>query len=123
ALVAFDANSLRLLWSSDTNAARDAVGNFGKFCPPVVANGHVYLCTFSNALRVYGLQGGSGGTGSGGAAGAGGTGSAGAAGAGGAAGSGGSPAGSVAVGGGRAVARSTKGRGPCVRAGRAGEQG
>jgi hypothetical protein len=27
-----------------------------KFAPPVVANGHVYLGTFSNSLRVYGLK-------------------------------------------------------------------
>jgi len=44
-----------LLWSSDQNSARDAVGNFAKFSAPAVANGHVYLATFSGALRVYGL--------------------------------------------------------------------
>jgi len=55
ALVALDAGDLHLLWSSDINRDRDAVGNFGKFCPPTVTNGRVYLCTFSNALRVYGL--------------------------------------------------------------------
>ena len=32
-----------------------AVGNFAKFCPPTVANGKVYLATFSNRLNVYGL--------------------------------------------------------------------
>jgi hypothetical protein len=55
-LYAFDASDMnQLLWSSQQNAARDAVGNFGKFTPPTVVNGRVYLPTFSNALRVYGL--------------------------------------------------------------------
>jgi hypothetical protein len=45
----------RLLWSSDQNAARDAVGNCSKFNTATIANGHVYLGTFSNALRAYGL--------------------------------------------------------------------
>ena len=31
------------------------VGNFAKFTPPTVTNGRVYLATFSNVLRVYGL--------------------------------------------------------------------
>jgi outer membrane protein assembly factor BamB len=52
-LVAFDANDLHVLWRSDANA-RDTVGNFAKFNPPVVANGRVYLGSQSNALRVYG---------------------------------------------------------------------
>lgn len=42
------------LWSSD-QVERDAVGNFAKFVPPTVANGKVYLATFSNRLNVYGL--------------------------------------------------------------------
>jgi hypothetical protein len=55
-LYAFDASDMsQLLWSSQQNAARDAVGNFAKFTPPVVVNGRVYLATFSNVLRVYGL--------------------------------------------------------------------
>jgi hypothetical protein len=44
-----------LLWSSDQKGARDAVGSVAKFNTPTVANGHVYLATFSGALRVYGL--------------------------------------------------------------------
>ena len=36
------------------NSARDALGNWAKFVPPVVANGRVYLATFSNQLVVYG---------------------------------------------------------------------
>ena len=35
--------------------ARDAVGNLAKFVAPTVANGKVYLATFSNRLNVYGL--------------------------------------------------------------------
>lgn len=45
----------RMLWSSDQTPARDTVGNVAKFNTPTVAGGHVYLGTFSNALRVYGL--------------------------------------------------------------------
>jgi len=37
------------------NEARDDMGNFAKFCPPTIANGKVYLSTFSNQLVVYGL--------------------------------------------------------------------
>jgi hypothetical protein len=48
-------NPPRVLWSSDQNKARDAVGNVSKFNPATVANGHVYLATFSGALQVYGL--------------------------------------------------------------------
>jgi Ricin-type beta-trefoil lectin domain len=55
-LYAVDASDItKLLWSSEQNAARDAVGNFAKFTPPTVADGHVFLATFSNALRVYGI--------------------------------------------------------------------
>ena len=43
------------LWNSEQNSARDAVGNFAKFVPPTVANGKVYLATFSGQLDVYGL--------------------------------------------------------------------
>ena len=31
------------------------LGNFAKFTPPTVANGRVYMATFSNQLVVYGL--------------------------------------------------------------------
>jgi hypothetical protein len=40
------------------NAARDALGDFTKFAPPVVANGKVYVPTQSNAVGVYGLVNG-----------------------------------------------------------------
>ena len=43
------------LWNSEQISARDSVGNFAKFCPSSVANGKVYLATFSNRLNVYGL--------------------------------------------------------------------
>ena len=66
-LRAFDAVDLtKELWNSEQNAARDKVGMFAKFCPPVVANGKVYLATFQNeatgknSLVVYGML--SGGT-------------------------------------------------------------
>ena len=55
-LRAFDASSLSTeLWDSKQNAARDNVGNYAKFAPPTIANGKVYLATFSNQLLVYGL--------------------------------------------------------------------
>jgi hypothetical protein len=43
------------LYNSDRNAARDALGDFTKFAPPVVANGRVYVATQSKAVVVYGL--------------------------------------------------------------------
>jgi hypothetical protein len=43
------------LWTSEQNSARDGVGNFGKFVPPTVADGKVFLATFSGELQVYGL--------------------------------------------------------------------
>ncbi|HZP83263.1 MAG TPA: chitobiase/beta-hexosaminidase C-terminal domain-containing protein, partial [Chthonomonadaceae bacterium] len=54
-LRAFDASTLTELWNSRQNAARDDLGNFAKFCCPTIANGKVYLATFSNQLVVYGL--------------------------------------------------------------------
>jgi hypothetical protein len=52
---AFDASTLREIWNSRQNVARDDTGNFAKFCPPTIANGKVYLATFSGQLAVYGL--------------------------------------------------------------------
>jgi hypothetical protein len=55
-LYAFDASDItKLLWSSQQNVARDALGDFAKFTPPVVVDGRVFMATFSNAIRVYGL--------------------------------------------------------------------
>jgi hypothetical protein len=54
-LYAFDATNLATeLWDSQMNASRDGVGNYAKFVPPTVANGKVYLATFSGQLLVYG---------------------------------------------------------------------
>jgi len=55
-LHAYDAQNVsRELWHSDMIPSRDAVGNFAKFVAPTVANGKVYVATFSNRLNVYGL--------------------------------------------------------------------
>jgi hypothetical protein len=56
-LRAFDANDItRELWNNQQNSARDGAGNYAKFASPTIANGHVYLPTFSNRVVVYGLQ-------------------------------------------------------------------
>ncbi|MDB4979741.1 MAG: Fibronectin type domain [Myxococcales bacterium] len=49
----------RTLWSSETNASRDAVGNYAKFNPVTVYGGKVYVPTFrspeaTNQFCVYG---------------------------------------------------------------------
>lgn len=55
-LRAFDAsNPATELWDSQQNSTRDGLGNLGKFVPPTIANGKVYMATFSNSLIVYGL--------------------------------------------------------------------
>jgi hypothetical protein len=55
-LYAFDAaNVATQLWNSNMNATRDSFGNFAKFVPPLVANGRVYVATWSNKVAVYGL--------------------------------------------------------------------
>lgn len=59
ALVAYDATKvnngmLQRLFRSDTNPAND-LGTFSKFATPVVANGRVYVATFSNKVVEYGL--------------------------------------------------------------------
>lgn len=56
-LRAFDANDVtRELWNNRQNFARDGAGQYAKFATPTIANGHVYLPTFSNQVVVYGLQ-------------------------------------------------------------------
>jgi outer membrane protein assembly factor BamB len=57
ALYAFDAANVAApsLWNS-LLAPADDVGKFAKFSPPTVANGKVYLATFSGKLQVYGLK-------------------------------------------------------------------
>ena len=55
-LRAFDAGDItRELWNSSQSAS-DVPGNYAKFCSPTIANGHVYLATFSNKVVVYGLK-------------------------------------------------------------------
>lgn len=50
---AFDANDVQHeLWNSNMNAARDSIGRFAKFVCPTIANGKVYMATFSNQLAV-----------------------------------------------------------------------
>lgn len=56
-LRAFDANDItRELWNNRQNFARDGAGQYAKFASPTIANGHVYLPTFSNQVVVYGLR-------------------------------------------------------------------
>jgi hypothetical protein len=56
-LRAFDANDVsKELWNNQQNSPRDAAGYYAKFAAPTIANGHVYLPTFSNRIVVYGLQ-------------------------------------------------------------------
>ena len=54
-LYAHDALTLRELWNSEQNPARDRLGTLVKFVPPVVAQGKVYAVTYDNAVHVYGL--------------------------------------------------------------------
>jgi hypothetical protein len=55
-LWAFDASNLtNELWDSQQNSSRDGVATFAKYAPPTVANGKVYVATFSEQLLVYGL--------------------------------------------------------------------
>ena len=62
-LYAFDADTLKLLWTDKTKPGDD-IGMFSKYCPPIVANGKMYVPDFgpvgttdgSGALVVYGLK-------------------------------------------------------------------
>jgi hypothetical protein len=60
ALVAYDATTvlnggrLKQLFHSDAKPANN-MGNFAKYSTPVVANGKVYVGTFSNKVVQYGL--------------------------------------------------------------------
>lgn len=54
-LRAFDASDItRELWNNQLNVSRDGAGYYAKFSPPTIANGHVYLPTFSDQVVVYG---------------------------------------------------------------------
>ncbi|MEO8822978.1 MAG: T9SS type A sorting domain-containing protein [Ginsengibacter sp.] len=56
-LQAFDATDVtHELWNSNWSNKRDSIGKFAKFVPPTVANGKVYMATFSNKLIAYGLN-------------------------------------------------------------------
>ncbi len=56
-LQAFDASDVtHELWNSNWNSKRDSIGKYAKFVPPTIANGKVYMATFSNKLNVYGLN-------------------------------------------------------------------
>jgi hypothetical protein len=63
-LSAYNASTLSRLWSSEDNHARDDLGGWGKWSPPTVANGKVYISSFGNvdlstpggySINVYGL--------------------------------------------------------------------
>ncbi len=57
-LHAFDASDItKELWNSAQDPSDDP-GNYAKFNCPTVANGKVYLASFSNQFLVYGLTGG-----------------------------------------------------------------
>ena len=57
ALRAIDASTLKELWNSDQKPdGSDRLGNVAKFTPVTIANGKVYVPTFSNKLVVYGLK-------------------------------------------------------------------
>ena len=56
-LQAFDATNVQHeLWNTNMSGKRDSLGSFAKFVVPTVANGKVYMATFSNRLNVYGLN-------------------------------------------------------------------
>ncbi len=55
-LRAFDASNItKELWNNNSNPA-DYAGNYAKFASPTIANGKVYLATFSGQVTVYGLK-------------------------------------------------------------------
>jgi hypothetical protein len=56
-LRALDASNVGIeLWNSEQVPERDELGNLAKHTPPTIANGKVYVATFSNQLVVYGLN-------------------------------------------------------------------
>lgn len=48
--------SLALLWDSDRDAGGPVQFHYDKFCPPVVANGKLYVTTYDGHVDVYGLK-------------------------------------------------------------------
>jgi len=56
AVYAFDATDLaKELWDSTQNLSRDDLGLWGKFTSPTIANGKVYVASFTPQLVAYGL--------------------------------------------------------------------
>jgi outer membrane protein assembly factor BamB len=56
-LHAFDAGNLaNEIWNSNMTGGADSVGMFAKFANPTVADGKVFVPTWSGALSVYGLR-------------------------------------------------------------------
>ena len=57
AVRAIDASTLKELWNSEQDlSGADRLGQVAKFTPVTIANGKVYVPTFSNKLVVYGLK-------------------------------------------------------------------
>jgi hypothetical protein len=54
-LTAYNAETLAQLWMSGTNPGDDTF-NYTKGSTPTIANGKVYLASFSNIISVYGLR-------------------------------------------------------------------
>jgi len=55
-LRAFSATDVtKELWNSNMKGIMEGAGSYAKFSSPTIANGHVYLPTFSNQVVVYGL--------------------------------------------------------------------
>ena len=54
-LRAFDAETLREIWTSEQNPARDRAGTLAQSVPPLVVNGRVYMPTLEGRVVVYGL--------------------------------------------------------------------
>jgi hypothetical protein len=54
-LAALNPVTLAEIYNSN-NSGSDALGTFGKFTPPVVANGRVYVASQSSGIVVYGLK-------------------------------------------------------------------
>jgi hypothetical protein len=54
-LRAYDAETLRQLWTSEQNAARDRAGTLMKFVPPIVVGGKVFMPNHDGSVAVYGL--------------------------------------------------------------------
>jgi hypothetical protein len=54
-LTAYNAETLASLWNSGMTPGDD-IFNFSKGSPPIIANGKVYVASFSNVVSVYGLS-------------------------------------------------------------------